>query len=258
MSQNWHNFVFGAFDPAGTITVDKLPGAMWVQALSVRLFGFHVWSIMLPSAVEGVLTVLVLYHAVRRLAGPVAGLAAAVVLVASPATTTLDRGNIPDSLMILLVVLAADSIVTAVLDHRWRSVVMAGIWVSLAFDAKMLEAWLVLPALALAYLLAGWGTTVVRLGRLVVLGLTTAVVSFAYMVSVALTPASRRPYVDGSTTNSVFHMVFVYNGFSRLGQASPNQLLGQTLGSPLFSQNEPAPAWRPLSSPTTTATTRAG
>jgi 4-amino-4-deoxy-L-arabinose transferase-like glycosyltransferase len=246
MSHNWHDFLFGAFDPAGTITVDKLPGAMWVQALSVRLFGFHVWSIMLPSAVEGVLTVLVLYRAVRRLAGPLAGLAAAVVLAASPATTTLNRGNIPDSLMILLVVLAADSMVTAILDNRWRSVVMAAAWVSLAFQAKMLEAWLVLPALGLAYLLAGRGTTTARLGRLVVLGATTAVVSLSYMIFVSLTPASQRPYEDGSTTNSVFHMVFVYNGFSRLGQASPNQLLGRTLGSSLFSQAEPAPAWNRL------------
>jgi 4-amino-4-deoxy-L-arabinose transferase-like glycosyltransferase len=246
MSQNWHDFVFGAFDPAGTITVDKLPGAMWVQALSVRLFGFHVRAIMLPSAVEGVLTVLVLYHAVRRLAGPVAGLVAAVVLVASPATTTLDRGNIPDSLMILLVVLAVDSMVTAVLDNRWRSVILAGVWVSLAFQAKMLEAWLVLPALGLAYLLAARGRPVARLGRLAVLGATTAVVSLSYMIFVALTPASQRPYEDGSTTNSVFHMVFVYNGFSRLGQASPNQLLGRTLGSPLFSQAEPPPAWNRL------------
>jgi 4-amino-4-deoxy-L-arabinose transferase-like glycosyltransferase len=246
MSQSWHNFAFGAFDPAGTITVDKLPGAMWVQALSVRLFGFHVWSIMLPSAVEGVLTVLVLYHAVRRLAGSGAGLIAAVVLAASPATTTLDRGNVPDSLMILLVVLAADSLITAVMHNRWRSMVMAGVWVSLAFQAKMLEAWLILPALGLVYLLAAHGTTLARVFRLAVLGGTTAVLSLSYMACVALTPASQRPYVDGSNDNSIFHMVFVYNGFSRLGQASPNKLLGSTLGSALFSQAEPAPAWNRL------------
>ena len=157
MSQSWHNFLFGSFDPAGTISVDKLPGALWVQALSVRLFGFHEWAIMLPQAVEGVLTVLVLFHAVRRLAGPTAALIAAFVLAASPATVTLDRGNIPDSLMILLVVLAADSTVTLILTGRWRSAVMAAVWVGLAFQAKMLEAWLFLPALGLAYLVAGRG-----------------------------------------------------------------------------------------------------
>ncbi|MGO9855069.1 MAG: ArnT family glycosyltransferase [Acidimicrobiales bacterium] len=243
MSHSWHDTVFGAFDPAGTITVDKLPGALWAQALSVRLFGFHVWSIMLPQAVEGALTVLVLYHAVRRLAGPLAGIVAAVVLAASPATMTLDRGNVPDSLMVLLVVLAADSTVTAILTGRWRSAVMAGVWVSLAFQAKMIEAWLVLPALGLAYLVAARGDLAARLARLAAMAAVTVVVSLSYMSFVALTPASERPYVDGSTTNSIFHQVFVYNGFSRLGQASPNQLLGQTLGTPLFSLGEPAATW---------------
>jgi 4-amino-4-deoxy-L-arabinose transferase-like glycosyltransferase len=246
MSQSWHNFLFGAFDPSGTITVDKLPGALWVQALSVRLFGFHVWSLMLPQAVEGVLTVLVLYHAVRRLAGPLAGLGASVVLAASPATVTLDRGNIPDSLMILLLVLAADATVTAILTGRWRSAVLVGVWVSLAFQAKMIEAWLVLPALVLAYLVAGRGSSWQRIGRLAAVGATTVVLSLSYMTFVTLTPASQRPYVDGSTTNSVYQQVFDYNGFSRVGQESPNQVLGRTLGTPLFSQAEPPPAWNRL------------
>jgi 4-amino-4-deoxy-L-arabinose transferase-like glycosyltransferase len=90
MSMSWHNFIFGAFDPAGTITLDKLPGAFWLQALSVRAFGFHPWAIVLPQAVEGVLTVLVLYHAVSRLAGSAAGLIAALILAVSPATVAAD------------------------------------------------------------------------------------------------------------------------------------------------------------------------
>ena len=110
MSMSWHNFIFGAFDPAGTITVDKLPGALWIQALSVRPFGLHVWAIVLPQVIEGILTVLVLYRAVRRLAGPAAGLIAALVLAVSPATVGLDRENISDSLLILLLVLAADAV----------------------------------------------------------------------------------------------------------------------------------------------------
>jgi 4-amino-4-deoxy-L-arabinose transferase-like glycosyltransferase len=246
MSQSWHDFLFGAFDPAGTVTVDKLPGSMWVQALSVRAFGFHEWAIIAPSAVEGALTVLVLYHCVRRLGGPLAGLGAAVVLAASPATVTLNRGNIPDSLMILLLVLAADATVSAILNDRWLSAVLAAVYVALAFQAKMVEAWLVLPALGLAYLVAGRGSTAHRIGRLVAMGATVAVVSLSYMTFVALTPASQRPYEDGSANNSVYHQVFVYNGFNRVGQASPNQLLGQTLGTRLFSQAEPPPVWNRL------------
>ena len=114
MSMSWRNFAFGAFDPKGTITLDKLPGAFWVQALAVRAFGFHTWVMVMPQVVEGVLTVLILYNAVSRLAGPTAGLIAAAVLAASPATVALNRGNISDSLMILLVVLAADATSAAV------------------------------------------------------------------------------------------------------------------------------------------------
>jgi 4-amino-4-deoxy-L-arabinose transferase-like glycosyltransferase len=246
MTESWHNFLFGAFDPAGTVTVDKLPGALWLQALSARVFGFHVWSLMLPQAVEGALTVLVLYHAVRRLAGPIAGLAASVVLAASPATMTLDRGNIPDTLMILLLVLAADSTVTAIQTGRARGMAMVGVWVGLAFQAKMLEAWLVLPALGLAYVVAARASTAARARGLVVLGATAVVISLAYMAFVTITPASQRPSVDGSTSNSIFQQVFDYNGYSRVGQASPNQLLGRTLGTPLFSQAEPPPAWNRL------------
>ena len=171
---------------------------------------------------------------------------ASVILAASPATMTLDRGNIPDSLMVLLLVLAADSTVTAILTGRWRSVVMAGVWVGLAFQAKMLEAWLILPALAIAYLVAGRGSTGARIGRLATIGAAAAVVSLSYMTFVSLTPASQRPYIDGSTHNSVYQQVFDYNGFSRVGQASPNQVLGRTLGTPLFSQAEPPPAWNRL------------
>src|SRR5580698_9530934 len=114
MAMSWHDFIFGAFDPAGTITVDKLPGALWIQALSVRTFGVHIWAIILPQVIEGILTVLVLYRAVSRLAGPVAGLIAALVLAVSPATVALNRENISDSLLILLLVLAADAVSGAI------------------------------------------------------------------------------------------------------------------------------------------------
>ena len=201
---------------------------------------------MLPQAVEGALTVLVLFHAVRRLAGPVAALIAAFVLAASPATMTLDRGNIPDSLMILLVVLAADSTVTLILTSRWRSAVMAAVWVALAFQAKMLEAWLFLPALGLAYLVAGRGPIRQRLGRVAALGGTVLVVSLSYMTFVALTPASQRPYADGSSTNSIYHQVFEYNGFSRVGQSSPERVARRHVGHCALRAGLSPPAWNRL------------
>jgi 4-amino-4-deoxy-L-arabinose transferase-like glycosyltransferase len=177
MAASWHDFIFGAFDPAGTITLDKLPGAFWAQALSVRLFGVHTWAIVLPQVLEGVGTVVVLHRAVRRLAGPVAAIVAAVVLAASPATVALDRGNIADTVMVLLLVLAANSVSAAVAGGRLRPLLTAGVWVGLAFQAKMLEAWLVLPALGLVYLLAGPGARWRRARSVIALGLLAGAVA---------------------------------------------------------------------------------
>ncbi len=241
MSMSWHDFIFGAFDPAGTITLDKLPGAFWLQTLSVRAFGVHPWAIILPQVIEGILTVLVLYRAVTRLAGPAAGLIAALVLAISPATVGLDRENISDSLLILLLVLAADAVSAAIAglaagDAAGRAgrlrrpgrtlgrLILAGVWVGLAFQAKEIEAWMVLPALGLAHLLSGSGPVLRRAGQLAVAGVVVALVSVSWMTAVSLVPAADRPYVDGSHGNSVFEQVFAYNGFGRFGDQTPLQV----------------------------------
>ncbi|HUE06147.1 MAG TPA: glycosyltransferase family 39 protein, partial [Acidimicrobiales bacterium] len=217
MSQNWHNFFFGAFDPWGTVSIDKLPGAFWVQALSVRVFGFHVWAFVLPQVIEGTLTVLVLYRAVRRVAGAGAGLLAAVALAVTPVTILLNRGNISDSLLILLLVLAADAATNAFMSARLRPLVLAGVWVGLAFQAKMLQAWLVLPAIYIAYLMAAPALSLARrYGHIAVSVAVALAVSLSWMTVVALVPAHDRPYVDGSCNNSVFSQVFLYNGADRL------------------------------------------
>jgi len=244
MAGSWHDFVFGSFDPAGTITLDKLPGAFWIQALSVRLFGVHTWAIVLPQVLEGVGAVLVLYRAVRRLAGPVAALVAALVLAASPVTVALNRGNISDSLMILLLVLAADAASAALVSGRLNLLLLAGVWVGLAFQAKMIEAWLVLPALGAAYLLAAPSAPWQRVRSVVALGVVAGVVSLLWMTAVTLTPASDRPYVDGSSHNSVYEQVFVYNGFGRFGHQTPMQLLAkESVGVAI---PYPPPSWNRL------------
>ncbi len=223
MGSSWHDFFFGAFDPAGTITLDKLPGAFWVQALSVRLFGFHPWAIIAPQVLEGALTVLVLYRAVSRLAGAWAGVAAAAVVAVTPATVALNRGNISDSLLILLLVLAANATVTAVVNQNGWWLLAAGLWVGLAFQAKMLQAWLVLPAIALVWLVAGPGRPLKRVLQTAASMAVAAVLSLSWITAVSLVPQTSRPYVDGSTHDSLFQMVFVYNGFGRpLSTATPS------------------------------------
>ena len=244
MSMSLPNFFFGAFDPARTITVDKLPGAFWLQAISAALFGAHAWSLVLPQVIEGTATVLVLYRAVRRQAGPAAGLIAAGILAISPATVALNRGNISDTLMILLGVLAADSVTVAASSGRWRPLLLAGLWVGLAFQAKMLEAWLILPGLAACYLLAAPGSWRTRLSRCGAMLALAAAVSLSWMSLVTIWPSGSRPYIDGSTDNSAFQQVFVYNGLGRLDQATPDQLLNKTirLGIPI----SPPPSWHRL------------
>lgn len=230
MSMSWHNFFFGSVDPAGTITLDKLPGAFWVQAISVKLFGLHPWAFVAPQVVEGALTVLVMFRVVNRLAGATAGILAAALLAVSPAVVALDRGNISDSLLILLLVSAADFTVGAVQNGRWAGLGWAGVLVGVAFQAKMVEAWMVLPALALTYLVAAPHPVRRRLAHLIGLGGAAGVVSLAWMTVVALWPAGSRPYVDGSSDNSIFSQVFIYNFVHRVNQATPNKLLSQAIG----------------------------
>ena len=221
MALSLHNFFYGAADPWATVSVDKIPGALWVQAISLRIFGFHVWALVLPQVIEGMLTVLVLYRAVRRVAGAGAGLVAAVVLAGSPIVILLDRGNISDSLLILLLVLAADATIRACQTGRLRSLLWAGALVGLAFQAKMIQAWLVVPALFLAYLVAAPVASFLRrVWHLAASTLVVGVVSLSWMSVVSLVPQSSRPYVDGSCDDSLFNQVFSYNGFSRLGSGA--------------------------------------
>lgn len=218
MAESWHNFLYGAFDPAGTITTNKLPGALWLQALSLRIAGFHVWAMVVPQAIEGVVAVLVMYRLMRRLAGPVAGIAAAALLALNPATVALNRGNVSDSLLVMLSVLAADATVLALSRGRLRALLLAGVWVGLAFQAKMLQAWLILPGLAAAYLVAAPAPRMwTRLRHVALAGAVAVAVSLSWMSAVSLVPAAQRPYVDGSVNDSLFSQVFEYNGVSRLG-----------------------------------------
>ncbi|HEY1828313.1 MAG TPA: glycosyltransferase family 39 protein, partial [Acidimicrobiales bacterium] len=220
MAENWHNFIFGAVDPWGTVSVDKLPGALWFQALSLRVFGFHVWALVLPQVVEGTLTILVLFRAVRRVAGAGAGLIAALVMASSPIVILLDHGNISDTLLILFLVLAADATMRGVLENRPRSLLLAGLWVGLAFQTKMLQAWLILPALYATYLLAApIASRARRLWHIALSAVVVLVVSLSWMTAVSIVPAQDRPYVDGSCNNSLFDQVFLYNGLHRLAPA---------------------------------------
>jgi 4-amino-4-deoxy-L-arabinose transferase-like glycosyltransferase len=216
MSESWKAFLFGSFTPANTITIDKIPGYLWPQALSARIFGFHSWSLDLPQILESLVTVAVSYRLVRRWAGHAEGVITAALLALTPAIVALGHTNNEEACYVMCLTLAASAGLRAATSGRLRSLVIAGAWVGAAFQCKMVEAWAAFPAIAAVYLLAAPPRPVRRLLQVLVSGLVTVAVSLIWVVIVALVPASDRPYVDGTTNNNPFSMVFGYNGLIRV------------------------------------------
>lgn len=221
MSESWKAFFYGAFDPKATITIDKLAGSFLPQALSARIFGFHPWSLALPQVIEGVISVLVMYRVVRRWAGVMPGLLAAALFTLTPIAASMFGHSMEDGALTLCLVLAADAYQRAVMEARLRSLIWSGVWVGLGFQAKMMQAWMILPALAIGYLIAAPAPLRRRIGQLSVAGVVMLAVSLSWIALYTFTPASDRPYVDGSTDNSAAAMVFGYNGLERFGISIP-------------------------------------
>ncbi|MEW2303101.1 glycosyltransferase family 39 protein [Streptomyces sp. NPDC006655] len=215
MTDNPVAFLYGSFDPAGSITLDKLPGFLWPQALSAMVLGFHPWSLVVPQALEGVASVVLLHVVVRRWAGVPAGLLAAAFLTLTPVTVGLGRSVTEDAPFVLLLLLAAEATQRATARARLRTLVLAGLWVGVAFQCKMLESWAVLPALAVTYLVAAPTTLRRRIRDLAVAGTVTLAVSLSWMLAAGLTPATARPYLDGTTDNSPVALVVGYNFLTR-------------------------------------------
>ncbi|WP_336158550.1 glycosyltransferase family 39 protein [Amycolatopsis sp. VC5-11] len=215
-SQSWKALFFGSTDAANGITVDKTPAALWVMSLSARLFGVTAWSILVPQALMGVGSTWLLYATVRRTSGAAAGLLAGAVLTLTPAAALIFRFNNPDALLVLLLIAAAYCTVRAIEKASPRWLVFAGVAIGFGFLAKMLQAFLVLPAFALAYLVAAPIALGKRLLHLLA-GLGAVVVSAGwYLAVVALWPAADRPYIGGSQNNSLLELTLGYNGFGRI------------------------------------------
>ena len=215
-SESWKAWFFGALDPGSFITVDKPPLSLWLMGLSARALGFSSFSILLPQALCTIAAVGLLYATVRRVFGPVAGLVAAAVLAVSPITVAMARVDMPDALLVLLLVASAWLLVRAIETGRTTFLLWCGAVVGLAFMTKMLQGWMVVPALATAYLVAGPPRLLVRIRQLVFAGLAMVAVSAAWPLAVSLWPAASRPYIGGSTNGSVWDLIFGYNGFGRL------------------------------------------
>ncbi|GAA1800479.1 ArnT family glycosyltransferase [Actinomadura chokoriensis] len=218
-TESWKAFFFGALDAGSYITVDKPPMALWVMGLSARVLGFGTWSLLLPQVVEGVAAVAVLYAAVRRAFGHAAAVTAAAVLALTPITVAINRDNNPDTLLVLLMAAAAWACQRAIATGRPRPLLLAAFLVGCGFNTKMLQAFLVVPAFALAYLIAARPPIVRRVLHLAAAGAVLAVSSLWWVLAVDLIPARSRPYIGGSTDGTAWDLVIGYNGLGRvLGQ----------------------------------------
>jgi 4-amino-4-deoxy-L-arabinose transferase-like glycosyltransferase len=215
-STSWKAFFFGSTDASGFITIDKPPASLWVMGLSVRLFGLSSWAILVPQALMGVATVGVLYATVRRWFPPAAALIAGAVLALTPVATLIFRFNNPDALLVLLLVAGAYATVRALERASTGWLALAGALVGFGFLAKQLQAFLVVPAFALVYLAAAPASLRRRVGQLLVAGAAMVAAGGWWVAIMELLPASVRPYIGGSQTNSVLELTFGYNGFGRL------------------------------------------
>lgn len=241
-TKNWEALLFGSLDTGNIITVDKPPASLWVMSLSGRIFGFNSWSMLVPEALMGVATVALIYAAVRRVSGPRAALLAGAAMALTPVAVLMFRYNNPDALLVLLMVAAAYATVRAIERARideagragWQTrwLVLAGMLLGFAFLAKLGQALVVLPALALVYLIAAPTGFWRRVRQLLLGGLAVVVSAGWYVVLTELWPADSRPYIGGSVGNSLLQLALGYNGLGRIfgGSGDPGGGVGDFPG----------------------------
>ncbi|MGC0339566.1 ArnT family glycosyltransferase [Streptomyces sp. SLBN-8D4] len=215
-SQSWKAFFFGSLDAGNAITVDKPPASLWPMELSVRIFGLNSWAILAPEVLMGVGSVAVVHASVRRRFSPAAGLIAGAVLALTPVAALMFRFNNPDAMLALLMTLACWFVVRALEDGRTKWLLWAGAVIGFAFLAKTLQAFLILPPLAIVYAVCAPVPVRKRLGQLAAATGALVVSGGWWVAIVELWPASSRPYIGGSQNNSFLELTFGYNGFGRL------------------------------------------
>jgi 4-amino-4-deoxy-L-arabinose transferase-like glycosyltransferase len=215
MSQSWHNFFYASFDRLGFISVDKPPVALWLQVLSVKLLGFTPFALQLPQVLEGVTCVLILFHLVRRTFGVPAALLAALLLATTPVWVAVNRTNNVDSCLLLVQLLAGWALLLAAERSSRRHLLLAMLGVGIAFNVKMMAAYLILPGFFATYLLAARAPLGRRAADACLALLALAAVSLVWILCVELTPADERPYVGSSHENSMIELIVGHNALDR-------------------------------------------
>ncbi len=216
MMQSFHNFFFAAFDPAGFVTVDKPPVAFWLQTISASLFGLHGWSVILPQALAGIGSVILIYVLLKPTFGQGAARIGALIMACTPVAVAVSRTNNVDSLLVFILLSATCLLFKGVKNRKWGWIVTAFAVVGLGFNTKMLEAYMILPAFYLYFFFAFREEIKKKIKVLVLATAALIFVSFSWAVAVDSIPAQDRPYIGSSQSNSVIDETFGYNGISRL------------------------------------------
>ncbi|MCY8290430.1 MULTISPECIES: ArnT family glycosyltransferase [unclassified Bacillus (in: firmicutes)] len=222
MTQSFHNFFYASFDPSGFVTVDKPPVVLWIQTIFALIFGVHTWSVILPQALAGVGSIFLLYRMIKPAFGIGAARIAALVMALTPISAAVSRTNNIDSMLVFTLLLGSACLLQAVKQGKLIWLLTAFSLIGLAFNMKMMQAFMVLPAFVLFYLIASWASLKKKIGSLILSLVLLTGLSLSWAVVVDSTSSSSRPYVGSSQTNSVLELAFGYNGTERL--------LGQTTG----------------------------
>ncbi|WP_339995864.1 ArnT family glycosyltransferase [Priestia aryabhattai] len=216
MLQSFHNFFYASFDPGGYVTIDKPPVVFWIQTISAKIFGFHGWSVILPQALAGIGSVLLLYVLVKRTFGVWAGRFAALGMALTPIVPAVSRTNNIDSMLVFTLLVATWMLFRAVRTAKFGWVLAAFAMIGVAFNMKMLQAYMVLPAFYVFYVVATKITWKKKIAFLTTATALMLAVSVSWAVVVDSTSADKRPYMGSSQTNSVLELAFGYNGINRL------------------------------------------
>lgn len=216
MTQSFHNFFFVSFDPAGLVSVDKPPLGLWIQAIFVLVFGYHGWAMLLPQAIAATGSCIMMYILTAKRFGRPAGLISSLVFALTPAVVVAARNNTMDMQLIFVLLVAVWFLLKALDTSKWRYLFLCALFIGLGFNVKMLQAYMILPAVAVVYLVFSKEKFRKRLAASLLSFLIMAAVSFSWVLAVDLTPASKRPYVGSSTNNTVLELIIGHNGLERL------------------------------------------
>ncbi|EDK33400.1 glycosyltransferase family 39 protein [Clostridium kluyveri] len=226
MTMSFKNFFFVSFDPAGFVSIDKPPLGFWIQAIFAKIFGFSGASIILPQALAGVISVILIYFIVKRAFGSMAGLISALCLAVTPVFVAASRNNTIDNVLVMVLLFACLALSIAAEKEKFKYLIISMALVGVGFNVKMLQAYMVVPALYITYLLATNVSVKKRIIHLVVSTFVLVAVSLSWALVVDSISAANRPYVDSSTNNTVMELIVGHNGTERLSLSSSSKGMG--------------------------------